>query len=379
MGLSYKGVIVQSFEFFLLVGIFIFGTASTVVYYFARYYFGNSTEVLEEKPQEKVVVESPEPQKEIKAAEIAVTKAASKKTLSEALGGTRNQFFKKISGGFISGQKLSEDQLETIEEALYESDIGPRTIGRLIESVSSKETTSVDGLLSSLRSETEDIFRAVQPDADLIELAKNKKPFICLVVGVNGAGKTTSLGKVAYQLKSQGLKVLLVAGDRFRAAAESQLKVWGERSGVEVFDPQGVTDPGAVCFDACQMAVAKNYDVVLIDTAGRLSNQDHLMEELKKVKRVIQKVIPEAPHETLIVVDASTGQNAFRQAEVFNKSLDLTGLLLTKLDGSSKGGVAISLASELKLPIYRVGIGEAIEDLMAFDHKEFAKSLFEMP
>jgi len=387
----------ENFQLIFVFAIVIFGLISTIIYYFARYYFGDenkaNNKTVDGKPKEKVVNPqesidgkidlsiNPEPAaKEDKAPSIIQAnkpheKTVARRTLKDALGGTRNSIFGRLS--LTSTKAISDSEIDQIEEALYESDIGPRTINRLIESATDK--TSVETLMGSLITETESIFSQVQPVEDLIDKVKTTKPYVCLIVGVNGAGKTTSLGKLSHQLKSKGLDVLLVAGDRFRAAAETQLKVWADRAGVDIFDPKGVTDPGAVCFDACQMAVAKNYDVVLIDTAGRLSNQSHLMEELKKVQRVIKKVLPEAPHETLIVLDASTGQNAFRQAETFNEALGLTGMLLTKLDGSSKGGVAISLAAELKLPIYRIGIGEAIEDLMPFDHKEFAESLFAIP
>ncbi len=195
-------------------------------------------------------------------------------------------------------------------------------------------------------------------------------------MGVNGAGKTTSIGKIAARLAQDGKRVLVAAGDTFRAAAESQLKVWTERAQVEIFSPQGVNDPSAVAFDAVAKAKAQNYDVVLIDTAGRLHTQVNLMEELKKVQRVIKKVIPEAPHETLLVLDGNSGQNALIQAKQFHQALQVTGIVLTKMDGSSKGGVAVGIAYEIKVPIRFIGIGEKVQDLRPFSAKEFVDSIF---
>jgi fused signal recognition particle receptor len=196
------------------------------------------------------------------------------------------------------------------------------------------------------------------------------------VVGVNGAGKTTSIGKIAGQLAHSGKRVLVAAGDTFRAAAGNQLKTWTDRAQVEIFSPEGVTDPSAVAFDAVSKGKAQGYDVVIVDTAGRLHTQSNLMEELKKMKRVITKVIPEAPHETLIVLDANSGQNALMQAREFHKALGLTGVVLTKMDGTAKGGVAVGLAHELKIPIRLIGVGEKIGDLRPFSVKEFVESIF---
>jgi fused signal recognition particle receptor len=200
---------------------------------------------------------------------------------------------------------------------------------------------------------------------------------VIMVVGVNGAGKTTSIGKISAQWAQSGKKVLVAAGDTFRAAAGQQLKVWTERAAVEIFAPEGITDPSAVAFDAVSKAKARGYDFVIIDTAGRLHTQANLMEELKKVKRVIAKVIPEAPHEVLVVLDANSGQNALIQAREFHQALGLTGAILTKMDGTAKGGVAVGLAHELQLPIKLVGIGEKIQDLRPFSAHEFVDSIFE--
>ena len=204
---------------------------------------------------------------------------------------------------------------------------------------------------------------------------RKKSLFVLLIVGVNGAGKTTTIGKLSQNLVTENKKVLIAAGDTFRAAAEEQLKVWTERARAEIFSPEGVKDPSAVAFDAVSKAAAKNFDVCIIDTAGRLHTQDSLMGELEKVKRVIQKVIPEAPHHTWIILDASSGQNALYQAQSFNERLNLTGAILTKMDGSSKGGIALAIAQELQIPIRYIGVGENISDLRPFERKEFVESL----
>ncbi|MCB0384542.1 MAG: signal recognition particle-docking protein FtsY, partial [Bdellovibrionales bacterium] len=200
-------------------------------------------------------------------------------------------------------------------------------------------------------------------------------PQVWLIVGVNGVGKTTTIGKLANAVARSGKKVVVAAGDTFRAAAGDQLKVWSERAQVEIFSPEGVSDPSAVAFDACQMAKARGFDVVIIDTAGRLHTQSNLMEELRKMKRVVQKVIPEAPHETLLVLDANSGQNALMQARNFHDILELSGVVLTKMDGTAKGGVAVGLACELELPIRLIGVGEGIDDLRPFKSEEFVDSI----
>ena len=202
-----------------------------------------------------------------------------------------------------------------------------------------------------------------------------KEPLVLLIVGVNGAGKTTTIGKLSQNLANENKRVLIAAGDTFRAAAGEQLKVWTDRAQAEIFSPEGVKDPSAVAFDAVSKAIAKNFDVCIIDTAGRLHTQAPLMNELEKVKRVIKKVIPKAPHHTWIVLDASSGQNALYQAQNFNKKLNLTGAILTKMDGSSKGGIALAIAQELKIPIRYIGVGEKISDLKPFVQKEFIESL----
>lgn len=302
--------------------------------------------------------------------------------LSSALRGTRESFWGKIQSTFTGGQ-IGGDQLEEIEEILYTSDLGPTTVQRLLDSVegqlSSKEKKSVDAVKSGLKSEIEQILGAVpKMGVTPFENFENRaKPQVWMIVGVNGAGKTTTIGKIAHLAASRGAKVLVAAGDTFRAAAQSQLKVWSERAQVEIFSPENVKDPGAVAFDAVQMARARGYDLVLIDTAGRLHTQDNLMEELKKVKRVIQKLDPEAPHETLIVLDANSGQNALVQAQKFHDILKLSGAIFSKMDGTAKGGVVLGLASQLQIPTVFLGVGESMDALQGFNPVEYADALFE--
>ena len=256
----------------------------------------------------------------------------------------------------------------------------------MVESINQKidkeQKSDFNALCSALKSEMISIFENVHTevsDSNLPSLIENVKkdggPQVWMIVGVNGAGKTTSIGKLSKMSVDKGYKTLVVAGDTYRAAAEKQLEVWSERAGVEIFSPEGVKDPSAVCFDGCQMAKAKNYDVVILDTAGRLHTQSNLMEELIKMKRVVKKVIPDAPHEVLIVLDSNSGQNALQQADKFNEALGLTGAVLTKLDGTAKGGVAVGLACEFEIPIRAIGVGEGIEDLRPFDPKEFVDSI----
>lgn len=302
-------------------------------------------------------------------------------TVHSALRSTRDSFWGKIQRSFSGGIEGSE--LETIEEILYTSDLGPTTVTRLLDSVeqqlSRKEKKSLDTLKDSLKTEVNSILTAVpkmgvSPFGDF---GARTKPQIWMIVGVNGVGKTTTIGKLAHLAAKSGARVLVAAGDTFRAAAQSQLKVWSERAQVEIFAPEGVTDPGAVAYDAVQMAKARGYDLVLIDTAGRLHTQANLMEELKKVKRVIQKLDTEAPHETLIVLDANSGQNALVQAQKFNETLKLSGAVFTKMDGTAKGGVVLGLASQLQIPTVFLGIGESMDALTGFSPGEYTEALFE--
>lgn len=304
------------------------------------------------------------------------------KTLKEALHQTEKTLFGRLKG-LLSSEAASKN-FDEIEEVLYTSDLGPQTVERLMTAVKSglsrSEKNNIDSVRSALKEEFSEIFSKANIEEPLAEnplqyINLSAQPSVIMVVGVNGAGKTTSIGKLAAQLARQGKKVLVAAGDTFRAAAGNQLKVWTERAQVEIFSPENVKDPSAVAFDAISKGKAQNYDVIIIDTAGRLHTQSNLMDELKKMKRIMSKVIPEAPHETLIVLDANNGQNALLQAKEFHASLGLTGVILTKMDGSAKGGVAVGLANELQIPIRMIGVGEKIGDLRSFSPKEFIDSI----
>lgn len=302
-------------------------------------------------------------------------------SVKQALAKTEENFFGRIRKAFSSADVVAN--LEQVEEVLYTSDLGPATVQALLSAMQDKlsksEQKNIDTVKLALKDELTRIFSSTkQPDVksaiERIEL-QSSGVTVVMVVGVNGAGKTTSIGKISAQFAAKGKKVLVAAGDTFRAAAGGQLKVWTERAQVEIFSPDGVTDPSAVAFDAVTKAVANSYDVVIIDTAGRLHTQANLMEELKKMKRVMGKVIASAPHEVLIVLDANSGQNALMQAKEFHSALGLTGVVLTKMDGTAKGGVAVGLVNELKVPIKMIGIGEKIDDLRAFSDAEFIDSI----
>lgn len=299
--------------------------------------------------------------------------------LNKALAGTKQRFWGRLQA-LWSGPSLAD--LEEIEEILYTSDLGPQTVERLLEtikqSLSRSEKSDSEIVRAALRTEILQMFiktQGTEEPKELFEKFNFQHPSVWMVVGVNGAGKTTSIGKIASQLAQSGKKVMLAAGDTFRAAAGNQLKVWTERAQVEIFSPEGVTDPSAVAFDAIQKGIAKGFDVIIVDTAGRLHTQQNLMEEIKKMKRVIQKVIPAAPHEVLLVLDSNQGQNALIQAKEFHKALGVTGVVLTKLDGTAKGGVAVGVAHELELPIKLIGVGEKMEDLRTFSAKSFVESI----
>ncbi|HMN67641.1 MAG TPA: signal recognition particle-docking protein FtsY [Bdellovibrionales bacterium] len=302
-------------------------------------------------------------------------------SLNRTLRSTRDSFWGKIQRS-LSGS-IDTNQLEIIEEILYTSDLGPTTVAKLLDSVedqlSRQDKKSLDMLKTSLKGEVNSILTAVPKmgQSPFLNFESSAKPQVWMIVGVNGVGKTTTIGKLAHVAASKGAKVLVAAGDTFRAAAQSQLRTWSERAQVEIFAPEGVKDPGAVAFDAVQMAKARNYDLVLIDTAGRLHTQDNLMEELKKVKRVIQKLDPQAPHETLIVLDANSGQNALVQAQKFHETLKLSGAIFTKMDGTAKGGVVLGLASQLQLPTVFLGVGESMDALTGFSPQEYTEALFE--
>jgi fused signal recognition particle receptor len=297
-----------------------------------------------------------------------------KEQLEKGLEKTREGFFAKITKA-IAGK--SQDQLE---EALITADVGVDTTVQIIEKIEARvardKYMSTDELHQMLKDEIRNIL--VEDEKDTLkkfELPENKKPFIILVVGVNGVGKTTTIGKLATNFKNAGKSVLLGAADTFRAAAVDQLTIWSERAGVPIVKKEMGSDPASVAFDTVNSAVAKGVDIVLIDTAGRLHNKAHLMEELSKIKRVIQKVIPDAPHETLLVLDGTTGQNAIEQAKHFSAATNVSALAITKLDGTAKGGIVLAISNQFNIPVKFIGVGEKAEDLMVFDRKEFVDSL----
>ena len=303
-----------------------------------------------------------------------------KQTLDEGLARSKRGVLEKLTRAVTGKKDIDADVLEEVEEALITSDIGVKTTTRIIERIeertSKASASSVDLLLPMLREEIVGMLegnRGGQP-TDL-DLPKTDGPYVFLIVGVNGVGKTTTIGKLCHQFGQRGLKVTVGAADTFRAAAVDQLKVWAERTGANFVAQGQDADPAAVAFDAVQSAVAKNHDVVLVDTAGRLHNKKHLMEELSKIKRVMQKVAPGIPHEVLLVLDGSTGQNALEQAKQFTAATEVSGLVLTKLDGTARGGVVIGIAEEFSIPVRFIGVGEQPEDLQVFNAMEFVDSL----
>lgn len=276
----------------------------------------------------------------------------------------------------LPGGRIDDEVLDELETRLITADVGVETteriLGGLRKQVARKELGNLDALLAALRSS---LLQIVQPSERGLVIERGAGPLAILVVGVNGAGKTTTIGKLARNLKQQGLKVMMAAGDTFRAAAVEQLQVWGERNDVTVISQATGADSAAVAFDAMQAAKARRADVLLVDTAGRLHTQSNLMDELKKVKRVMGRVDPDAPQEVLLVLDASQGQNALQQARLFNEALGVTGIVLTKLDGTAKGGIVFAIASELALPIRYIGIGESVEDFAPFEAEAFVDAL----
>lgn len=299
---------------------------------------------------------------------------------------TKRSFFEKLSRAVVGKSKVDDDTLDAIEEALVATDMGVDTtlkiIDNLEERVSRDKFVSFDELVELLRDEISRLLdiqtsgKISGYSAGEIPFDFSKKPYVVMVVGVNGVGKTTTIGKLAARLKAQGKKVVLGAADTFRAAAVDQLVIWAERAGVDIVKQEMGSDPASVAYDAVKSAVAKDADVVLIDTAGRLHNRIDLMNELTKIRNVMRKVIPDAPHEVLLVLDGSTGQNAFQQAKEFSKATDVTSLAVTKLDGTAKGGVVIGIVDQFRIPIKFIGIGEGIDDLKTFDKQEFVNSLF---
>ena len=305
-----------------------------------------------------------------------------KETLNKGLEKTKKSFFSKIARSIVGKSKVDADVLDNLEEILISSDVGVETtlkiIDRIEERVSRDKFLGVDELNSVLKEEIESLLSENNAlDNVNFELPKHTEgPHVIMVVGVNGVGKTTTIGKLAHQFKSINKKVVLGAADTFRAAAVDQLIIWSERVGVDIVQQGMNADPAAVAFDTLQSAKAKNADVVIIDTAGRLHNKVNLMSELTKIKRVMDKVVPGAPHEILLVLDGSTGQNAFEQAKQFSLATDINALAITKLDGTAKGGVVIGISDQMKIPVKYIGVGEGMNDLQVFNKSEFVDSLF---
>ena len=304
-----------------------------------------------------------------------------KATLDKGLEKTKSSFFEKLSKAVAGKSKVDDHVLDKLEEALVTSDVGVQTTLKIIERVETRvakdKYLGTEELNLILREEIAALLSETDSgNATEFLVNSQTKPYVIMVVGVNGAGKTTTIGKLAYQLKKQGLEVVLGAADTFRAAAIDQLQVWAERVNIPIVKQKMGSDPASVAFDTLESAVSSKADVVIIDTAGRLHNKVNLMNELTKIKRVMQKVVPNAPHEILLVLDGSTGQNAFEQAKQFTAATDVNALAVTKLDGTAKGGVVIGISDQFKIPVKYIGVGEGIEDLQVFNKIEFVDSFF---
>ena len=308
-----------------------------------------------------------------------IFKKEEKESLDKGLEKSSQGFFDKISRAVVGKSKVDDEVLDELEDILIASDVGVNTTVKIIERIEARverdkyvNTAELDNIL---REEISGLLLE-NPHSQSKNIDETKKPYVIMVVGVNGVGKTTTIGKLAHQFKSQGLNVVLGAADTFRAAAVDQLVIWSERVGVPIVKQNMGSDPASVAFDTVQSAVAQNADVVIIDTAGRLHNKVNLMNELSKIKRVMQKVLPEAPHEVLLVLDGSTGQNAFEQAKQFIAATEVSALAVTKLDGTAKGGVVIGISDQFQIPVKYIGVGEKMEDLQLFNGEEFVDSFF---
>ena len=312
-------------------------------------------------------------------------KKQQQETLNQGLEKTREGFFSKITKAIAGKSTVDEEVLDDLENALVSADVGIETTVKIIEQIEQRvakdKYLNTADLNNILKEEIQNILVAAPQDSSYenYELPTGHKPHIILVVGVNGVGKTTTIGKLAHNFKLAGKSVLLGAADTFRAAAVDQLTIWSERAGVPIVKKDMGSDPAAVAFDTVNSGVAKNVDVIIIDTAGRLHNKAYLMDELTKIKRVIQKVIPDAPHEVMLVLDGSTGQNALEQAKHFTAATNVTALTITKLDGTAKGGVVLAIANQFKIPVKFIGVGEKAEDLLVFNKMDFVDSLFNLP
>ena len=304
------------------------------------------------------------------------------KKLKEGLTKTKDDLFGKVSRLINAKKKIDDEFLSELEEIFITSDMGYETaehlIGNIKERAKQERYEGEDELNNMVNEEIRKIFAVSSSDFSAFDFNTEIKPYVIMIVGVNGVGKTTSIGKLAYNFKNAGKSVLIGSADTFRAAANEQLEIWAKRAGVEILQNPNAKDPASVAFDTVKNAVAKNIDVAIIDTAGRLHNKSHLMEELKKVKRVMTKVIPDVPHEIFLVIDATTGQNGLSQAKEFSNALGgLTGIILTKLDGTAKGGIVIKIGKELGIPVRFIGVGEQIDDLQLFESDKFIEAMFE--
>jgi fused signal recognition particle receptor len=306
-----------------------------------------------------------------------------KDSLQEGLQKTKEGFLSKLSKAIAGKSSVDEEVLDNLEEALVGADVGIETTIQIIDRIEKRVKQDKYINTNELNKLLQEEIEAVLIDADdqsykHFEIPAGKKPYVILVVGVNGVGKTTTIGKLAHNYKKSGHSVILGAADTFRAAAVDQLTIWSERVGVPIVKQNMGSDPSAVAFDTVQSAIARGSDIVIIDTAGRLHNKAHLMEELTKIKRVIKKLLPDAPHEVSLVLDGSTGQNALEQAKHFTAATDVSSLIITKLDGTAKGGVVLAIANQFKIPVKFIGVGEKIDDLLIFDKHEFVDSLFKL-
>jgi len=335
--------------------------------------FGNNDNLEHQKLED----ETPRP---LQTNDQEIDQAATKKPsgffkrLKSGLAKTREILTTDINELFAGNRKIDDELLEELEELLITSDIGVQTTLDLIQSISirSSEITGPDQLKNILREKILELLNeTMKPSQGIVD-----KPHVIMVIGVNGVGKTTTIGKLAARFSSSGKKVVIAAADTFRAAAIEQLTIWADRAGVDIIKHKEMSDPAAVAYDGIQAAVARDADILIVDTAGRLHTRKNLMEELKKIKRTISKKLPGAPHEILLILDATTGQNALSQAQLFNDALDVTGIALTKLDGTAKGGIVISICNALEIPLNYIGVGEKIEDLQEFDPTEFVNALF---
>ena len=308
-----------------------------------------------------------------------IFKKEEKETLDKGLEKSNQGFFEKMTKAVVGKSKVDDEVLDDLEEILIASDVGASTtikiIQRIEERIARDKYVNTSELDRILREEISGLLLE-NPQANTGNIDTSKKPYVIMVVGVNGVGKTTTIGKLAHQFKADGKKVVLGAGDTFRAAAVDQLTIWSERAGVTIVKQEMGSDPASVAFDTVQSAVAQHADVVIIDTAGRLHNKINLMNELSKIKRVMQKVIPDAPHEILLVLDGSTGQNAFEQAKQFTAATEVNALAVTKLDGTAKGGVVIGISDQFQIPVKYIGVGEKMQDLQLFNGTEFVDSFF---